>query len=71
MQLFTARLRSLMSTMTDVKKAGVLSVVLGTKPTLTSAQITLPSLSIRDGKISAIDTYMSDVDMLNAFFVPK
>jgi uncharacterized protein len=26
-------------------------------------------LSIRDGKISAIDTYMSVVDMLNAFFV--
>ena len=28
-------------------------------------------LSIRDGKISGIDTYMSDVDMVNAFFVPK
>lgn len=28
-------------------------------------------LRIRDGKISAIDTYMSDVDMLNAFFVRK
>ena len=28
-------------------------------------------LSIRDGKVSAIDTYLSDVDMVNAFFVPK
>ena|ERR1035437_136095 len=25
--------------------------------------------SLRDGKISRIDTYLSDVDMLNAFFV--
>jgi ketosteroid isomerase-like protein len=28
-------------------------------------------MSIRDGKISAIDTYFADVDMVNAFFVPK
>src|SRR5208283_2987150 len=28
-------------------------------------------LTIRDGKISAIDTYLSDIDMLNAFFVSK
>lgn len=28
-------------------------------------------LSLRDGKIFAIDTYLSDVDMVNAFFVPK
>jgi len=28
-------------------------------------------LSIRDGKVSAIDTYLSDVDMVNAFFVPE
>jgi ketosteroid isomerase-like protein len=25
--------------------------------------------SLRDGRISRIDTYLSDVDMLNAFFV--
>src|SRR6267378_7754585 len=28
-------------------------------------------IKIRDGKISAIDTYLSDIDMLNAFFVSK
>jgi uncharacterized protein len=28
-------------------------------------------MTLRDGKISAIDTYLSDIDMLNAFFVPK
>jgi ketosteroid isomerase-like protein len=28
-------------------------------------------LTIRDEKISAIDTYLSDIDMLNAFFVSK
>ena len=28
-------------------------------------------LSLRDGKIFAIDTYMSDVDMLNVFFAAK
>ena len=26
--------------------------------------------TLRDGKISAINTYMSDVDMVDAFFVP-
>jgi len=28
-------------------------------------------MSIRDGKVFAIDTYLSDIDMLNAFFVPN
>ena len=28
-------------------------------------------MSLRNGKISAIDTYLSDIDMVNAFFVPK
>lgn len=28
-------------------------------------------MTIRDGKISVIDTYLSNIDMLNAFFVPK
>ena len=28
-------------------------------------------MRIRNGKISAIDTYLSDIDMLNAFFIPK
>jgi uncharacterized protein len=28
-------------------------------------------MNIRDGKILAIDTYLSDVDMVNAFFVAK
>ena len=28
-------------------------------------------MSLRNGKISAIDTYLSDIDMLNAFFIPK
>ena len=27
-------------------------------------------LSLRDGKVVAIDTYMTDVDMVNKFFVP-
>jgi ketosteroid isomerase-like protein len=27
------------------------------------------AMKIRDGKIAALDTYMSDIDMLNAFFV--
>lgn len=26
-------------------------------------------MSLRDGKVSAIDTYLSDVDMVNTFFV--
>ena len=29
----------------------------------------LTVMSLRDGKISAIDSYLSDVDMANAFFV--
>jgi len=28
-------------------------------------------MGIRDGKISAIDTGLSDIDMVNAFSVPK
>ena len=28
-------------------------------------------IKIRDGKISAIDSYLSGIDMLNAFFVSK
>jgi hypothetical protein len=26
-------------------------------------------MTMRDGKIAAIDTYLSDIEMLNAFFV--
>jgi hypothetical protein len=29
------------------------------------------AMSIREGKISAIDTYLSDVEMVNAFFASK
>ena len=28
-------------------------------------------LSLHGGKVSAIDTYLSDIGMLNAFFVPR
>ena len=28
------------------------------------------TLTLRSGKVSALDTYMSDVEMVNAFFVP-